>query len=126
MQKEITGWNDIVHFKKEEFDCHGDSRANYMNLKFVHLLDMIRDEYGKKMIVNSGYRTMAWNLKIGGVPDSAHVKGLAADILCKSSIDRFRLITIALKYIDRIGIGKDFVHMDASKTLPHPRIWTYY
>ncbi len=126
MQKEINNWKDIIHFKRDEFNCHDGSEANYMNIRFVHLLDMIRDEYKKKMIVDSGYRTMAWNLKIGGVPDSAHTKGLAADILCKNSFDRFRMITIALKYIHRIGIGKNFIHFDNDRMLPHPRIWTYY
>ena len=121
----IITWKDIKYFKKEEFDCKDGSNANKMNLKFVMLLDEIREEFGK-MVITSGYRTVSWNLKIGGVKNSAHTRGLAADILIETSEKRYKLINIAIKKgIRRIGIAKDFIHLDADRTLPWPRIWLY-
>jgi len=126
MQNKTITWKDIKHFKRIAFQCHDGIGENHIQLKFVAILDKIRDEYGKKMIVDSGYRTPEWNTKVGGVPDSAHIKGLAADIHCRDSLNRFKLTNIALKYLNRIGIGKDFIHMDIDDNLPHPRMWTYY
>ena len=124
-KEKIITWKDIKHFKKEEFNCKDGSEANEMNLQFVKILDNIREEYGK-MVITSGYRTKSWNLKVGGVRNSAHTKGLAADILCKDSLHRYRLVGAAIRNgIKRMGIGKDFIHLDASKTLPNPRIWLY-
>lgn len=52
------------------------------NLKqLCSFLEMLRDRLGSlSIIVNSGYRNKNINLHVGGVPNSDHVKGLAADI----------------------------------------------
>ncbi len=39
---------------------------------------------GKPIHVNSGYRSLALNAKVGSKSTSAHVSGLAADIVCPS------------------------------------------
>lgn len=48
-------------------------------------LDRAREFFGFPMVLTCGYRTPEHNAEIGGVPDSAHVKGMAADI--KAPID---------------------------------------
>jgi len=124
--KENITWKDIKYFSKKEFECKDGSRACKMNMHFVKRLDEIREEFGK-MIITSGYRTPSWNLKIGGVPNSAHTKGLAADVLCETSSKRFKLVKIAIeKGIRRIGIGKDFIHLDMDRSKPWRTMWTYY
>ena len=45
----------------------------------LHLLDPLRRLYGKPIAVTSGYRCEEVNRLVGGVPDSQHVKGEAAD-----------------------------------------------
>jgi zinc D-Ala-D-Ala carboxypeptidase len=37
---------------------------------------------GKRLIVNSGFRSVELNKKVGGVENSQHCQGLAADIIC--------------------------------------------
>lgn len=124
-EKDIT-WKDIQYFKRDEFVCKDGSDACKMNMHFVKRLDTIREKFGK-MVITSGYRTPAWNMKVGGVPNSAHTKGLAADVFCKVSSKRYKLIEIAIKEgIRRIGIGKDFVHLDMDRTKPWRTMWTYY
>lgn len=44
-------------------------------------LDSVREEYGHPIKVNSGFRSRAVNEKVGGVKNSAHLEGLAADIV---------------------------------------------
>jgi uncharacterized protein YcbK (DUF882 family) len=43
-------------------------------------LDSIRSTWGGPLLVVSGYRTPAWNAKVGGAARSQHMDGLAADI----------------------------------------------
>lgn len=46
----------------------------------VHVLQPVRDHYGKGVKVNSGYRSPDVNAKVGGSRTSDHCKGMAADI----------------------------------------------
>lgn len=43
-------------------------------------LNVIRHDYGEPIIVNSAYRTKDVNAAVGGVYNSWHMKGRAADI----------------------------------------------
>ena len=45
-----------------------------------NVLEKIRTEYGKPIIVSSGYRCPKLNTKIGGAKNSDHMYGAAADI----------------------------------------------
>lgn len=45
-----------------------------------NVLDPLREAYGKPIYVNSGYRCPKLNKAVGGVSNSQHVKGQAADI----------------------------------------------
>ena len=46
----------------------------------VHVLQPVRDHYGKGVRVNSGFRHPDVNAKVGGSKTSDHCKGMAADI----------------------------------------------
>lgn len=95
--------------------------------ELVTLLDKLRGECGFPFIINSGYRTKAKNNSLSdAVNDSAHLGGLAADLSIVDSFRRYTLINKAiLAGISRIGVGKNFIHIDISKTLPQNVIWTY-
>lgn len=49
-----------------------------------HVLDPLREWYGKPIYVNSGYRCPELNKVVGGVENSYHVSGCAADIDARS------------------------------------------
>lgn len=57
-------------------------RALLPNLQALidNVLDPLREWYGKPIYVNSGYRCAELNKAVGGVPNSFHVRGMAADI----------------------------------------------
>ena len=55
------------------------------------LLDPIRRRYGAPIIVTSGYRCPALNTAVGGVANSHHIIGCAADITA-GSIERNRAL----------------------------------
>lgn len=69
------------------------------NLKELatNVLDPIRVAWGQPIVINSGYRGVALNAKVGGVLNSAHLVGRAADVRLaswskKSITDLFKLI----------------------------------
>lgn len=46
----------------------------------VKVLQPLRELFGKSMVISSGYRSLEVNKAVGGVPNSQHTKGQAADI----------------------------------------------
>lgn len=115
------------NFKYSEFDSPDEKGSGKkMDTQFLKLLDRARDLYGKPMTITSGYRTEEHNEKVGGVPTSSHLKGLAADIACDNSADRWDLIDSLLKVgINRIGVAGTFIHVDADPDKTPFVIWTY-
>ena len=47
----------------------------------TNVLDKLRDEWGRPIIVTSGYRCKELNAAVGGARNSQHLKGQAADIV---------------------------------------------
>lgn len=59
------------------------------------ILDPLRKTYGKPIIITSGYRCAKLNTAVGGVPNSWHMKGNAADLHVSGRAeaqDLFRLL----------------------------------
>ena len=50
--------------------------------RLADYLDVIREKLGKPILVNSGFRCPVLNKAVGGVANSQHQKGLAADLVC--------------------------------------------
>jgi hypothetical protein len=112
-------------FKESEFICPCCGKG-YVNPSLLAILEITRALFGKPIIIESGYRCPKHNKEVGGVPDSAHLTGEAADIRCFFAADRFILTKIFLSLgITRIGMAKNFTHIDISKTLPQEVIWLY-
>lgn len=85
----------MVHFTFDEFFRSGEAvrrdirnvppsdrnheiRINIMTL-VSEVLDPVRDHVGDQVIITSGYRCEALNTAVGGVPNSQHMMGQAAD-----------------------------------------------
>jgi len=72
------------NFSLEEFKCKdGSDIPNTALLNIVELarnLEVLRTAINKPIVINSGYRSPKYNAKIGGVKDSQHLRGTAADI----------------------------------------------
>ncbi|MBR5272879.1 MAG: DUF882 domain-containing protein [Clostridia bacterium] len=68
------------NFQVKEFACKDGSDEILIDPELVVILQNIRDHFGKAVIINSAYRSPAYNKKIGGATNSNHTKGMAADI----------------------------------------------
>lgn len=76
-------WDNVKHFKKEEFTCKCGCGLNNIDLRLVKVLEQIREHFGQVCIVTSGCRCASHNKAVGGVQGSRHVLGKAADIYVK-------------------------------------------
>ena len=118
-------WEKVKYFKKAEFACPCCGVC-HMNKELIWKLDLLRELVGEPLIITSGYRCERHNEAVGGAPNSAHLRGNAADIACPDHLLRYKILKYAF-YLEfpRIGIGKKFIHLDVDRTLPHPRVWVY-
>ena len=86
--------------KSETADRKGiDNRCkkeHVENLKALieNVLDPLREEYGKPIIVNSGFRSPALNKAVGGSASSDHMQGRAADITGGSPAENKKLFNL--------------------------------
>ena len=58
-----------------------------------NVLQPLRDYLGEAVVINSGFRSQAVNMAVGGATHSQHTKGEAADIRCKDSAYAKRIYT---------------------------------
>jgi len=114
-------------FNYSEFDSPDEpGSGNLMDIDFLEMLDHARNVAGIPFTITSGYRSEDWNAHVGGKKDSSHLKGVAADISCTTSRDRFIIITSLLEAgFDRIGIGPDFIHVDCDWEKHAALVWNY-
>jgi hypothetical protein len=79
------------------------------------LLEKIRTDVQSQLIIGSCYRCQKHNAEIKGDPSSRHMKGLAADIICRISELRFKIIASAIKHgIRKIKVYPDHIHLERS------------
>ncbi len=115
------------YFTYDEFDCPSlKGSGKKVSDELINMLDIVRKKYGKSITINSGYRTPEHNEKVGGKPGSSHIKGLAVDIACNNSTDRFKLTSILIDVgFKRVGMGSTFIHVDIDKNKSQNVLWTY-
>lgn len=106
------------HFHLAEFLCPGVTVDNVPSeirerlVGLAHRLQAVRDCLGgKPMTITSGYRTVAHNRLVGGVANSIHLTGAAADIVVSGlSPDK---VQHALKHwTGGMGCYASFTHLD--------------
>lgn len=111
------------HFSTRELACH-DNCGFLPSQEFVNLLDRIRDEFGHPISVTNVARCSVHNRKIGGARNSAHVSGIAADLVYSPELYDF-----IVKNLDKFNIWTEdrgstpsWIHID-TKFRPVGRIF---
>lgn len=101
----------LNHFNINEFACACCGQSK-MNMDFLLRLDKARAIADVPFNINSGYRCPKHNLAIGSTSKN-HTSGHAADIDCTNGPKRIRILCGLIKAgFKRIGIRKDFIHVD--------------
>lgn len=118
-----------TYFDDYEFSCNCDRHEqdgqghnvldHIIDKRLVDLLDDIRERIGQPITINSGYRCEPHNKGVGGVSNSQHCLGTAADITY-DGVDVDYLAQVAEECMSDLGIEggigtyyhQDFVHVD--------------
>ena len=75
-----------------------------------NVLDPARQKLGKAILVNSGFRCPLHNASVGGVANSQHVKGEAADLHCDDDRRLARVIVEQGRF-DQLIMYPTFLHV---------------
>ena len=78
-----------------------------------NLLEPAREAIGCPIIINSGFRNADVNRRVGGVKNSQHLQGCAADIRPKAPQQFLRLVSFlkACEYTDQLLTGNGWLHI---------------
>lgn len=102
------------NFKVREFRCKDGSDPVFVAPLLVHILQTIRGIAGASVNINSAYRTPSHNKAVGGVDNSRHMRGKAADIVVTGMTPR-EVAELAEKIMPDwggIGVYSTFTHID--------------
>lgn len=118
----------IKYFIEAEFQkAQPRCSMSQMDLTFLERLDKARELAGIPFVINSAFRTKEYEKEHGRDGSSAHCFGLAVDIRCNDSRNRYKIVKAAIAAgFNRIGIGNGFIHLDDSWFHPQDVLWTYY
>lgn len=116
------------YFSQSDFDkCNPPCEIESMDDYFMRKLDIARMAAGIPFIITSAFRNKEWELKQGRNGTSSHTKGLAVDLKAENSVNRHKIIVALLSVgLNRIGIGKNFIHVDMDTNKAPNVIWHYY
>lgn len=78
-------------------------------------LQLLRTQWGKPLIINSGHRCKKHNAEVGGVSNSQHYTHIAFDLQCRDDEEQKKLAWIAenagFRFI-KLYPGRGFIHCD--------------
>lgn len=102
-----------TNFTVAEFACEDGTDKVLVDLIVPQILQLVRIEHGNRpLIITSAFRTTKHNKAVGGVSNSQHLYGKAADFY----ISGIAPLTIALylEWLGAHGIGlySNFIHVD--------------
>jgi hypothetical protein len=101
-----------THFSASEFKCHDGSQIP-MDPKLIEMLEIVRVRFGHPLTIVSGYRSPAWNKRVGGATRSLHVRGMAADFkIHDRSPDEIYRFCDTRWPVSGLGLYKTWVHLD--------------
>lgn len=90
------------------------------------MLDRARGLAGLPFVIGSGFRCAERNRGAGGLANSGHLRGRAADIVCLASADRLRMLdALRAAGFARLGLAREFIHVDNDPRLPPGVLWLY-
>lgn len=107
-----------AHFRVREFASKDGYDKVLIDDDLITLLENIRSAAGGAVTLNSAYRSPEHNKAVGGVSNSQHTKGTAADIVV-SGTDPLTVGQIAEHFLGNhggIGVYTTFTHVDTRKT----------
>ncbi|ABR46757.1 Peptidase M15A [Alkaliphilus metalliredigens QYMF] len=100
------------NFKLKEFQCGDGGYQVRLDSQVLKKLQELREQTGRPVLINSGYRTPSYNQQVGGSPRSQHLLGKAADIMVPGmELESLARVAEGIGF-GGIGIYRTFIHVD--------------
>jgi uncharacterized protein YcbK (DUF882 family) len=111
--KRINDFQIAEHFNLIEFQCPCCHKV-LLNPLLVSRLEILRQKISKPIIINSGFRCQKHNEEVGGVANSKHRLGQAADVrVIESEQSEFCETALKTGFIKAIAYReRGFVHLE--------------
>lgn len=103
------------NFKVKEFACKDGSDEVLICKVNVERLQAFRTKIGKPIHINSGYRTVTYNKRVGGASDSLHTFGYATDFYVDGMTPAQVYALLNPTHKGGLGKYKTFTHMDSGR-----------
>ena len=105
--------------KKHNIDNTPTDETIIDNLNYtLNRLNTIREQYGKPIYINSGYRCDELNVLVGGVKDSKHRLGLAVDLRWDTDLIDFLVENCSFDKLIREKAGKSkWIHLQFCRNI---------
>lgn len=104
-----------AHFSKAEFACRCCGELK-IDQGLIDALEQLRSLAGTEILIHDGYRCPPHNQEVGGVTDSEHTRGLAADVGVPGlSLQHMYELALQIPTFAEGGIGVydgGFLHLD--------------
>ncbi|KAF5078874.1 Zinc D-Ala-D-Ala carboxypeptidase [anaerobic digester metagenome] len=114
----LDGDGSTAHFARAEFacDCQGaycDGYPGAMDLGLMLKLEALRNALDNPVVITSGLRCQTRNSEVGGIPQSKHLSGQAADLYAPGLlITRVASIAASLGLTTILYPEQGFVHCE--------------
>ena len=101
------------HFNSDEFACQCGCGYDDIDMNLVEKLEELRNAVDEPLIITSGCRCPEHNAEVGGVSNSQHVYGKAADVELPDgyTVDEFADLAEDIGF-DGIGKYDWGIHVD--------------
>ena len=131
MNENLNDTRLSAHFSLREFLNLGKYPENIPTMQVVAnltygchlLLEPARQAIGCPILINSGFRNDSVNRKVGGVPNSQHRLGQAADIRPRDPAQFQRLVAFlkSCEHTDQLLTGTGWLHISWNPFAPPRR-----
>ena len=101
------------NFSRREFACKCGCGFDVVDAMLLQYLQSIRDYFKTSVKINSACRCQELNIAVGGMPNSQHKRGRAADIVVEGVEPKTVANYAELLNCGGVGLYDTFVHIDS-------------
>jgi uncharacterized protein YcbK (DUF882 family) len=100
------------HFNRSEFSCRCNCGQDTVDAVLLEQLEEVREHFGVPVTITSANRCVRDNERVGGMPNSQHLYGRAADIIVRD-VEPDDVADFLEDKASGLGRYSTFTHLDS-------------